>query len=60
MFSVLVFADNTPMPQDTPNGFPAPAGPPPPPPLPIDNNILWLMLLGVVFVFYLMNFKRVD
>ena len=47
---VLIFAADQPAPSDAPPDFAPPAGPPPP--LPIDDYILPMIFIGMLFAFF--------
>ena len=49
---VLIIATDQPAPSDAPPDFAPPAGPPPPPPLPIDDYILPMFFIGMLFAFF--------
>ena len=49
---VLIFAADQPAPSGAPPDFAPPAGPPPPPPLPIDDYILPMVFIGMLFAFF--------
>ena len=52
MEPVLIFAADQPAPSGAPPNFAPPAGPPPPPPLPIDDYILPMFFIGMLFAFF--------
>ena len=54
LFSAVVYAEDPPIPCEDPDC------PPPPPPLPIDENLMLLLIAGVLFgvyVIYKYKFK---
>ena len=58
---VLIFAADQPAPSDAPPDFAPPAGPPPPPPLPIDDYIIPMVVVGMLFaLFYFTKVKGVQ
>jgi hypothetical protein len=58
---VFVFASDQPTPSDAPPDFSPPAGPPPPPPLPIDDYVMPMVLIALIFgLFYFIKLAKTQ
>ena len=58
---VLVSASDQPAPSDAPPDFAPPAGPPPPPPLPIEDFVMPMVVIALIFGFvYFLNKNKTQ